>query len=92
MTANDRIQIEAGIRQLIGQVSGHDVWRLAPDDDMVEALSVDSLQGLQILAAVEKRFDVRLPDEQLIELRTLRRIADEVERAGAGTVSSGGLS
>ncbi|HET9371170.1 MAG TPA: acyl carrier protein [Vicinamibacterales bacterium] len=87
MTASDRIQIETGVRQLIGQVSGHDVWHLAADADMVAALSVDSLQGLQILAAVEKRFDVRLPDEQLIELRTLRRIADAVERAGAGEVS-----
>ena len=84
MTGRDRIQIEAGVRQLIGQISGHEVWQLAPDDDMVQALSVDSLQGLQILAAVEKRFDVRLPDQELITLRTLRRIADAVERAEPG--------
>jgi acyl carrier protein len=84
MTGQDRIQIEAGVRQLIGQISGDEVWQLAPDEDMVQALSVDSLQGLQILAAVEKRFDVRLPDEELIKLRTLRRIADAVERAEPG--------
>jgi acyl carrier protein len=73
-----RTEIEDGVRALIGRVSRQDVSWLGRDDDLVERLGVDSLQGLQILAGVEKQFDVRLPDEELIKMRTIGRIAEAV--------------
>ena len=71
--------VEATVREVIGRVSRQDVSALGSDDDLVEHLGVDSLQGLQILAGVEKRFDVTLPDKELITLRTIRTIARVVE-------------
>ena len=44
---------------------------------------MDSLQGLQVLAGVEKRFGVRLRDEELIQMRTIGRIVDAVAVADA---------
>ena len=76
--------VEATVRDVISRVSRQDVSALGSDDDLVEHLGVDSLQGLQILAGVEKRCEVRLPDEELITLRTIRRI----ERAVANVRSS----
>jgi acyl carrier protein len=75
-----RTNIEARIRELIGRVAKLDVSQLQSDDDLVERLGVDSLQGLQILAGVEKQFDVRLPDDELIKMRTIGRIADAVHK------------
>ncbi|MGE5835310.1 MAG: acyl carrier protein [Acidobacteriota bacterium] len=75
-----RTDIEARVRELIGRVAKQDVSQLRSDDDLVERLGVDSLQGLQILAGVEKQFDVRLPDEELIKMRTIERIAEAVQR------------
>jgi acyl carrier protein len=70
--------IEDGVRALIGRISRQDVSSLGRDDDLVERLGVDSLEGLQILAGVEKQFAVRLPDDQLIKMRTIGKIADAV--------------
>jgi acyl carrier protein len=75
-----RTDIETGVREIIGRVSRVDVSSLGRDDDLVEQLGVDSLEGLQILAGVEKRFDVRLPDEELITMRTIGRIEAAVAR------------
>src|SRR4029453_16360152 len=75
-----RTNIEARIRELIGRVAKLDVSQLQSDDDLVEGLGGDSLQGLQILAGVEKQFDVRLPDDELIKMRTIGRIADAVHK------------
>lgn len=72
--------VEATIRDVISRVSRRDISALGPDDDLVEHLGVDSLQGLQILAGVEKRFDVRLPDEELITLRTIDRMVRTVQK------------
>jgi acyl carrier protein len=79
-------RVEAGVRMVIQEVSRRDISAIGRDDDLVEALGVDSLEGLQILAKVEKRFDVRLPDDELIHLRTIGRIADSVERQQRGGV------
>lgn len=76
--------IDLTVRAAIGDVTRLDASALGSDDDLVERIGIDSLQGLQILATVEKRLDVRLPDEELIHLRTIARIVTAVERARAG--------
>lgn len=85
MTGNGRA--EASVRLVIQQVSRRDTAAIGRDDDLVEALGVDSLEGLQILAGVEKRCDVRLPDDELIHMRTIARIADTVKRLQQGGAS-----
>jgi acyl carrier protein len=75
-----RAHIEAEVRALITDVARVDGSVIGPDEDLVERLGIDSLQGLQMLAAVEKRFALRLPDEDLVRLNTVGRIADVVER------------
>ena len=75
-----RLHIEAEVRALITDVARVDGSAIGPDEDLVERLGIDSLQGLQMLAAVEKRFALRLPDEDLVRLDTIGRIADVVER------------
>ena len=75
---------EARVRAVIEDVSRRSVGAIGRDDDLVQQLGVDSLEGLQILANVEKRFDVTLPDDELIHLRTIGRIADVVERQQRG--------
>jgi len=82
--------IETRVRDLIARISKQDTSSVATDDDLVERLGVDSLQGLQILAGVEKRFDVRLADDELITLRTIGRISQAVERAKSRTVADVG--
>jgi acyl carrier protein len=76
--------IEAGVRAIIYDVTRQQTADVGRDDDLVGVLGVDSLQGLQVLAGVEKRFDIRLPDEELIKLRTIGRIVDAVQRYSGG--------
>ncbi len=76
--------VESVVREILVRVLRRDDPRIGRDDDLVEVLGIDSLQGLQILAGVEKRFGVRLPDEELIHMRTIGRITDAVERLRRG--------
>jgi acyl carrier protein len=72
---NDRLP-EHQLRELIQQVTGRDPAPLEPDDDLVAALGLDSLTALRLLAMVEKRFQVRIPDQKLTSMRTLRQIEE----------------
>ena len=77
-------EIEARVRTVLAEACRRDVSSLRPDDDLVETLGLDSLQGLQVLARLEGRFGVRFPDERLAELRTLRRLISAIQDAGRG--------
>ena len=68
----------AQLRTIVGEITRRDASALAPDDDLVFALGLDSLEGLRVLALVEKRFHVRFDDARLHDLRTLRQLAAEV--------------
>jgi acyl carrier protein len=79
--------IEAQVREIIAVISRQDLASVRIDDSLVEVLGVDSLQGLQILAAVEKRFGIRLPDEELIRMRTIGAIVAAVAQLRQESVS-----
>jgi acyl carrier protein len=68
--------IEEEVRRLLTDVSGRDASTLEAESDLVNELGLDSLAGLRVLAAVEKRFDVRFPDARLGEFRTLQHLLD----------------
>lgn len=84
---SDEREIEARVRSIVREITRRDASTTTRDDDLVEAMGIDSLQGLQILATVEKRLAVRLPDDQLAEMRTIGRIVDAVRAHQAESVS-----
>jgi len=54
--------------------------RILPDTHLKNELNVDSLQGLQILAAIEKQFNVTVPDDELDGYTSVREIVYTIER------------
>ena len=70
----------ARLRVLVAEVTKRDAASLGEDDDLVMALGLDSLEALRVLAHVEKRFGVRFEDAEIHAVRTLRQLADAVER------------
>jgi acyl carrier protein len=73
-------ELIAGLRALVGDVVRRDTSKLGPDDDIVAALVLDSLEALRVLALAEKRYAVQFDDAEVHEIRTLRRLADAVGR------------
>ena len=69
---------ETELRALLSKTAKRDITDVALDDDLVIALGLDSLAALRMLAAVEKQFHVRFPDERLSEFRTLRKILEAI--------------
>lgn len=53
---------------------------ITPETDLRVELNVDSLQGLQIVAAIEKHFGVTVPDEEIDLYTNVRTIVETVDR------------
>ena len=70
------------IRELAATAVASD-REVAPDDDLVEALALDSLTRVSLIVAIEDRFQVALPDDALMRVRTLAELSRLVARVRA---------
>lgn len=48
-------------------------------DSTFEELQIDSLDGLNIVFALENEFDIDIPDDKAKELTTVRQAAEQIE-------------
>lgn len=53
-------------------------------DSTFEELKIDSLDGLNVLFAIENEFDINVPDEGARSIRSVRDMAQGVEKLIAG--------
>jgi len=74
------IHIEQEVISIVSQLTKVPPSRLKRDTDLKAELNVDSLQGLQIIAALEQRFGVVLPDEELDNYTSIGVITEVVAR------------
>lgn len=61
------------IRQLISEIIEIEPDHIDPDAHLVEDLGMDSMMALEILAAIEKKYKIRIPEEDLPKITTLNK-------------------
>jgi acyl carrier protein len=83
MTAQERIA-EASIRMTVAQFIGQDLGQVSETADFSEDLGMDSLDRLELMAAVEKEYDVTLSDEELSSVSNMRELIRALAAAPAG--------
>ena len=49
-------------------------------DSTFEELKIDSLDGINLLFALEGEFDVDIPDDEARKIRSVRDVADGIEK------------
>ena len=69
------------IRDVVAAVTLKRTEGFGLDDDLQKLMGIDSLSLLRIVAGIEEELDVRIPDEELHALRTLRAMLAQVEVA-----------
>ena len=74
----------AVVKQIITEKLGIEPQKLAEDLSFQEDLGVDSLDLVEVFWAVEKKFKLTIPDEELEQLRTIGQLVEYVhDRAAA---------
>lgn len=63
--------IEEEIKNIIAEVLEKDSGEILPDAKFFEDLGVDSMMALEIMAAIEKKYKITIPEEKLAQLTTL---------------------
>jgi len=63
--------IEEEIKNLVAEIIEKDPKDIDPNANFYKDLGVDSMMALEILAAIEKKYKISIPEEKLANLITL---------------------
>ena len=68
--------LEQEIQALIADIIEMEPGKIEPDAHLVEDLGMDSMMALEILAAMEKKYKIKIPEEELPKITTLQRAVE----------------
>lgn len=68
--------LEKDIRALIAEIIEMDSAQIDPNANLVEDLGMDSMMALEILAAMEKKYRIKISEEDLPKITTVNRAVE----------------
>ena len=73
--------LEQEMKQLIADVSGREVDEIKSNASFQEDLNIDSIKAIEITVAIEKKYKIRVKDEQVAEITTVDKAIEVVREA-----------
>ena len=67
----DITTLEQEVKALIADILEMEPSQIDPDAHLVEDLGMDSMMALEILATMEKKFKIKIPEEDLPKITTV---------------------
>jgi acyl carrier protein len=64
-------EILAGLAEIVEEVAGVEAEEVTADKSFVDDLDIDSLSMVEIAVQAEDRFEVKIPDAELANLKTV---------------------
>lgn len=75
-------EILAGLADIVNEIAGIPAAEVELDKSFIDDLDLDSLTMVEVATSAEDKFGVRIPDENLKDLKTVRDAVDFIEKAG----------
>ena len=71
-------EIEAKVKELICEQLEVAEDQVVPDADFMETLQADSLHVVELMVAIEQEFDLEIPDDDTLKIKTVKDATDYV--------------
>ncbi|MEU9853227.1 acyl carrier protein [Streptomyces sp. NPDC047974] len=69
--AHTQEDIVKGLAEIVNEIAGIPVEDVEMDKSFTDDLDVDSLSMVEVVVAAEERFDVKIPDNDVKDLKTV---------------------
>lgn len=76
MTAQE---VADGLKEIMAARLGLQAEQIVPEARLVEDLGLDSLDAVELAIAVERKFNIDVPEEELTKLKTVADMVKLVE-------------
>jgi len=72
--------VEKRVKEVTARTLKVDVGRIANDARFVEDLGAESIQSVELVAAFEEEFDIEMDEEEALEVKTVGKAIEFIER------------
>lgn len=77
-------EIRTGLADIVNEVAGIPADDVQLDKSFIDDLDVDSLSMVEVVVAAEEQFGVKIPDDEVKNLKTVGDAVAFIERAQNG--------
>ena len=77
------LDVRAELAEIVNEVAGVDAADVQLEKSFVDDLDIDSLSMVEIVVAAEEKFGVRIPDDQVKNLKTVGDAVSFIENAAS---------
>jgi len=74
------MSVEEDVKQIISEHLGVDIGQVTPEASFVNDLGADSLDTVELVMALEEKFDLEIPDEEAEKLDTVGKAIDYIKQ------------
>jgi acyl carrier protein len=79
----DQQEILSGLADIVNEVAGVPVDDVQLEKSFTDDLDIDSLSMVEVVVAAEEKFGVKIPDDDVKNLRTVGDAVSFIAQAGA---------
>ena len=72
--------VETRIKDVVARTLKIDTGRIASESRFVEDLGAESIQSVELVAAFEEEFDIEMDDEDALEVKTVGKAVEFIEK------------
>ena len=76
----DRQEIESKVREFLIEDLEIDEEKIKPDARLIEDIGIDSLDFVDIVVIVEKKFGFKIKTEEMANVKTFSQFCDYIEQ------------
>ena len=77
-------EVLEGLAEIVNEIAGIPAEDVELDKSFTDDLDVDSLSMVEVVVAAEEKFSVKIPDEEVKNLKTVGDAVAFIERAQNG--------
>ena len=77
-------EIRSNLAEIVNEIAGIPVEDVQLDKSFTDDLDVDSLSMVEVVVAAEEKFDVKIPDDEVKNLKTVGDAVAFIENAQSG--------
>ena len=81
-------EILQGFAETLEEFAGVAADMVTPEAELAEDLDIDSLSMVEVVVAVQDKFGIIIPDEDLTDIKTVQDVVSYVQRAQHPAVSA----
>jgi acyl carrier protein len=71
--------LEQELKELLASITEREVEEFQPEANFWKDLSIDSIKAIEITVAIERKYGIRIRDEQIPQISNVRQAVEAVK-------------